>query len=167
MLCPVERTIVYAENDPVTTPTIQHIGRHLAPYGWVNRGANDDVWYSFLYQFMAVFRYARGSVRFAAQSEKGTSAVGVMDKMDTSLDGEFWKQAVYDPFFDDVNLSLLTRSAHNFANISEQPADVTIPYFSTTKNQITLFGPPVLLPKFTSPTSTGSILVRVPVPAIT
>lgn len=173
MLTPIERHTVTTKTDPIDYATYANAGRKLAPFAWMDRGANDPMWYNYFFQVMAIFRYARGSVRFAAISDRAVAATGNLGAMQSAWDGSVFTEYTTDVFFDGGNLSEITSGSHLFSNLQDQPADITIPYYSQAKcvpqtYNVSKGTPPAFpvishAPAFTD----GSLLLRFPIPAKT
>ena len=85
MLTPIERTNVVTAADPLETVSYVNYGRQLNPFGWMNRSGKDPVWFCFLYQIMALYRYVRGSVQFALETDRGYAATANMVKLNRNL----------------------------------------------------------------------------------
>ncbi|APG78508.1 hypothetical protein [Wenzhou picorna-like virus 39] len=134
MITPIERQIVTFKGTQSTSDQILQAGRTLIPYAWMDKGANDPIWFCYLYQIMAIFRYARGSVRLAAQSNRCYQATAVLG--DTRFKGDttsIWEDYKDDIFFGDASMSGITSGGHLFNNVTSEPIDITIPYYSNVK----------------------------------
>ena len=89
------------------------------------------------------------------------------------MDGSVFTEYTTDVFFDGGNLSEITSGSHLFSNLQDQPADITIPYYSQAKcvpqtYNVSKGTPPAFpvishAPAFTD----GSLLLRFPIPAKT
>lgn len=133
MLTPVERSIVYTTGDPVTSASFANAGRIFTPFAWMDRGANDSIWYNFMYQIMALFRYARGSVRLAVLSDRAQAITANLGDLRNTWNGSIFETYTNDVFFDSGPLSDITTGSHLFVGPYQQPADVVIPYYSEAK----------------------------------
>lgn len=173
MLTPIERSVVYTTVDPVDKPSAANAGRRFTPFAWMDRGANDSIWFNFLYQCMALFRYARGSVRFAVLSDKAITATANLGDVRTAWDGGIFQTYQDDVFYDTGPLSEITSGSHIFINPAAQPADVVIPYYSNVKCLPQTFnvksGTPAQYPiiSFAPWFTDASMLLRFNVPANT
>nr|ULF99671.1 MAG: hypothetical protein [Picornavirales sp.] len=139
MLSPVEQSEVVAAADS-KAGAIYSIGRKFIPYAWVDKPSNDSVWFNYFYQLMAIFRYARGSVRFAMQSNNMSYATVAMGDVASAWDGSFWQENNIDPVYGADPFMYLTSGSHIFSDLSTQPLDVTIPYYSSVKCLPTTYG---------------------------
>ena len=173
MLSPMERTTVSTIVDPVTSASYANAGRTLTPFAWMDRGANDSIWYNYLFQVMTIFRYARGSVRFAGVSDRAIAATANMGDIRSSWDGSVFTTYTQDVFFDSGSITEITSGSHLFSDLKNQPADIVIPYYSNVKavpqSYNVASGNPAKYPtiSYAPVYNDGSLLFRIPVPANT
>jgi hypothetical protein len=134
MLTPVERQTVVFKGTQSTTDQVISAGRTFIPYAWMDRGANDSIWNSYFFQIMAIFRYARGSVRMAVQTDRCFQAAAALGDIRSKADTlGVWTDYTDNIFFGTGPLNLLTSGGHLFFNVDNEPIDITIPYYSNTK----------------------------------
>jgi hypothetical protein len=161
MLTPVDRVQVLTTVDPKPEDSVAVYGRGLNPFGWVDKGPNDNIWFCYLYQIMAMFRYVTGGVRFSAISDAGLSAQSFLNVSNYGL--TIWYDDKTDVIYGDSALTPATEGMHVFREPRLTPPDVIIPYYAPTKCLPIKMGPKIV-GGYIPDTTCASIVYRIAVP---
>lgn len=119
-----------------TVSTTVFSGAKFSPFAPMIRGNTDDVWTNLYCRIRAIYRFGRGSIRLVGMIDaQTTQAMAYVNPFDAMAD--IYVAINTDPFLNDTgDLALLIPGFQYFLNTELMPADVTIPYFSTTPCQL-------------------------------
>lgn len=123
MLTPME---VYS-----TTTDTSFTGRVIAPFAVMSFLYNDVMWCCMFNQMRTLFRFVRGGFRYAAFID--ASIIQSMSWLTLASPLTAYSAAVTDmPYVGNVSPSTMVAGSQYFMSTQVMPADVVIPYFSTT-----------------------------------
>lgn len=114
-----------------TTDATDYVGRQINPFATIKFAYTDDQWLCFYNQIRSIYRFGRGSFRFAAITSG--SAIQATSYIRPGIDNaeNYWVTVTTDPFLGTASKTPISGGFQYFMSTMYMPADITIPYYST------------------------------------